>query len=328
MEEKNLVNVSNERMIGNFSDEEIQVIKNTVAKGATNDELKLFLSLASQYQLNPFNKEIWFIKRVKKVKIKGEWDYPRLANGEINYSGAETLIMTGRDGYLSIAQRNANFGGIISFVVREGDTFEIDAEKYTVNHKFGAKRGRIIGAWSKVEHKGRKPVISWADYSEYYTESPIWKKYPSAMICKVAEVFALKRAFGINGLVSQEELTQVKMEYEAQIKSENVNSEIIDANILEDNTNTSDKISEGTRGMIFGLMKQLNYSKEKMSETVNSIIGREILDSKTLTNQEGEKLIDILTSEYKLMKEQENGNSTENSNEQNQEKSIEDNQEV
>ena len=200
-----------------YSEGQIKTIKNTVAKGSTDDELKMFISIAEKYGLDPFIKEMWFIKRAKKIKDRnGNWDYPRTNAGEIDYTGAETIIMTSRDGYLKIAQRDQDFDGIISFVVREGDVFEIDAENYTVNHKFGMKRGKIIGAWAKVSHKHRKPVIVWADYEEYgSTNSTIWKQYPSAMIQKVAELLALKRQFGISGLTTREEMSTAYDEYEA-----------------------------------------------------------------------------------------------------------------
>lgn len=193
-----------------FSQEQIALIKNTIAKGATDDELKLFTSIAQKYGLDPFIKEIWFIKQAKKEKDKtGNWNYKKLPNGDIDYSGADTLIYTSRDGYLKIAQRDEdNFVGIISFAVCEGDVFEVDAENYKVTHKFGAKRGKIIGAWAKVDHKKRKPVIVFAPFSEYYTEkSTTWKQYPTAMIIKIAEVLALKRQFGISGLVTKEEMS-------------------------------------------------------------------------------------------------------------------------
>ena len=193
-----------------FSQEQIELIKNTIAKGATDDELKLFTSIAQKYGLDPFIKEIWFIKQAKKQKDRnGNWDYKRLSNGDIDYSGADTLIYTSRDGYLKIAQRDEeNFEGIISFAVCEGDTFEVDAENYKVTHKFGTKRGKIMGAWAKVDHKKRKPVIVYIPFSEYYSEkSTTWKQYPTAMIIKVAEVLALKRQFGISGLVTKEEMS-------------------------------------------------------------------------------------------------------------------------
>lgn len=166
-----------------YNKDQVELIKNTVAKGATTDELNMFLYLSKQYGLDPFKREIWFTKY-----------------------GNQTNIMTSRDGYLKYAQENPEFEGLISFVVHEGDTFEIDAAEYKISHKFGAKRGRIIGAWSRCDRKGKKPFISYVDFAEYNQNNNIWKKYPSAMIQKVAEVFVLKRAFGINGLVTKEEI--------------------------------------------------------------------------------------------------------------------------
>lgn len=192
---------------------QIELIKKTVAKGATDDELQMFLYLANKYNLDPFAKEIWFIKRVKKIKSgkdsygNDKWDYPRLANGEIDYSDAETTIMTSRDGYLKIAQDHPNYEGLISFPVREGDEFGVDAINYTVSHKFSAKRGKIIGAWARCDRIGFKPQITFVDFTEYNDEkSNTWKRYPSAMIQKVAEAFVLKRQFSITGLVTQEEM--------------------------------------------------------------------------------------------------------------------------
>jgi len=201
-----------------YTREQIDLIKRTVAKGATDDELKMFIHLAKTYDLDPFLKEIWFIKRVKKVRDnKGNWDYPRLPNGEIDYSNAETVIMTSRDGYLKAAQREPDFLGLISFAVREGDIFEIDAENYKVTHKFGAKRGAILGAWARCDRKGRMPSICYVDFKEYNTpNSTVWKQYPSAMIQKVAEVFVLRRQFNINGLVAQEEMRMRDSEMEQE----------------------------------------------------------------------------------------------------------------
>lgn len=194
-----------------YNQDQIDLIKNTIAKGATDDELAMFTAIAQKYNLDPLIKEIWFIKRAKKVKnTAGDWDYKRDKAGNIDYTGAETLIMTSRDGYLKVAQRDDNFDGIISFAVREGDIFEIDAENYKVSHKFGAKRGPIIGAWAKVDHKKRRPVIVFCDFREYNdAKSTTWQKYPTAMIMKVAETLALKRQFGISGLVTREEMTGV-----------------------------------------------------------------------------------------------------------------------
>lgn len=194
-------------MVGDFTQEQADLVKRTIAKGATDDELKMFIYLANKYDLDPFAKEIWFIKRVKKTKdSKGQWNYPRLPNGDIDYSDAETTIMTSRDGYLKIAQQNPDYDGLIAFVVKEGDDFYIDADEYKVHHRFGTQRGKIIGAWARCDRQGRKPQLTFVDFSEYNAGQGVWQKYPSSMIQKVAETFVLKRQFNISGLVTQEEL--------------------------------------------------------------------------------------------------------------------------
>jgi len=93
----------------------------------------------------------------------------------------------------------------------ENDDFGIDAVNNTVTHTFAkGERGKVIGAWAMVFKKGFRPVIAYADYNEYNKGNQIWKTYKSAMCCKVAEVFALKRQFGITGLVTKEEMGDVQ----------------------------------------------------------------------------------------------------------------------
>lgn len=171
-------------VLSRVPEEKIKVIKNTIAKGATNDELELFLYICGRYNLDPFLKEIYFFKS----------------------SGKQDNVIS-RDGYLKVAMTSPMYDGMQSQVVREGDAFEINTHMYEVKHKFGAKRGAILGAWAKVEHKQRKPVIVYVDFKEYRRRGhKAWDKYPSAMIQKVAEVFALRRQFNIAGVVAREEI--------------------------------------------------------------------------------------------------------------------------
>lgn len=159
-----------------------QVIKNTVAKNANKQEFEMFMHLAKTYQLDPFQKEIFF------------WKY-----------GGDTTIMTSRDGYLKIANRHPQFDGLVSDVVREKDNFE--KTEQGVKHQYGTKRGTITGAYAMVYRKDRSyPVYVYAPYGEYKANKKVWKQYPSAMILKVAESMALKRAFSISGLVSRSEM--------------------------------------------------------------------------------------------------------------------------
>lgn len=177
----------------------VEALKRTVAKNATDQELIMFLSVAKKYGLDPFTKEIWFIKYRNKQ------------------GGIETRVETSRDGYLRIAQRQRKYKGLQSFAVYENDTFKVvveNGEVQGIQHEFSAKdRGNLVGAWAMVK-MGDDKVYSFVPFEEYYngkdtgrkTYNPVWDTHPSAMIRKVAEVDALKRAAGITGLVTSEEM--------------------------------------------------------------------------------------------------------------------------
>ena len=45
-----------------YPSEMVETLQNTVAKNSTKSELIMFLSIANKYGLDPFLKEIWFIK--------------------------------------------------------------------------------------------------------------------------------------------------------------------------------------------------------------------------------------------------------------------------
>jgi phage recombination protein Bet len=169
-----------------FTDEQVQLMKDTVAKGATTNEFMLFMHLAQHYGLDPFLKEIWCLKYA---------------------SNQPATVFTSRDGYLKIASRDPQMDGIQSDVVREGDVLEKRPDG-SVSQTYGNPRGAILGAFALVWRKDRShPAYFYAPLNEYNTgNNPTWKKYPSAMIVKVAEAMALKRAFSISGLVTQEEL--------------------------------------------------------------------------------------------------------------------------
>jgi phage recombination protein Bet len=107
---------------------------------------------------------------------------------EIWFVAEKGIIMAGRDGYLRIANEHPAFDGMETRVERD-------------------ERGMPIKAVCTVWRKDRThPTICEAYYNEYNKQSPVWKQYPSAMICKVSEMLALKRSFAINGVVTEEEV--------------------------------------------------------------------------------------------------------------------------
>lgn len=209
--------------INNLTPNQLQLIKNTVAKGASDDELGLFLYMCHKSGLDPLKKEIWFMKRAKKVQKKdGSWDYPRLPTGEIDYTGADVTIMTAKDGFFRKACENPDFSHVQSMDVHVNDDFEMefDGEKLKVKkHSFKAKdRGDIIGAWACVFYKSGFKDWNYVEFSEYSQKSTYkgittytgsWKTNPTAMIKNRAETPILKKAGGLTGIYSEEEMSNV-----------------------------------------------------------------------------------------------------------------------
>lgn len=83
--------------------EMIETIKQTVCKGASDAQLRLFIEVCRSTGLNPFIK------------------------GEIWYVAEKGIIMAGRDGYLRVANENPNFDGMKTVVERDAKNQPISA---------------------------------------------------------------------------------------------------------------------------------------------------------------------------------------------------------
>ena len=80
----------------------VAVIKQTVAKGATDAQLRMFLEVCRSTGLDPFLKEIYFVAE------KG-------------------LIMAARDGYLRVANEHPMFDGMETRVERDAKNVPVKA---------------------------------------------------------------------------------------------------------------------------------------------------------------------------------------------------------
>ena len=172
--------------------EQIELIKHTVAVGATDNELALFLYQAQKRGLDPLTRQIYFIKR-KQYNPDTE-----------KYEEVGT-IQTGIDGFRVVADRTGKLAGINRGTIK-------DAE------------GRLIGAWAEVfrkdwQHPAREEV-SFKEYCQTKKDgSPmrLWATMPETMLKKVAESAALRMAFpeDLSGIYSHEEMQQADIEITA-----------------------------------------------------------------------------------------------------------------
>lgn len=70
--------------------EMLRTLRETVCKGATESQFKMFIEICVGTKLNPFLKEIWFVPNVGV--IAGRDGYLRIANEHPQFDGMETLV--------------------------------------------------------------------------------------------------------------------------------------------------------------------------------------------------------------------------------------------
>lgn len=187
-----------------FTPEQYAIIRNTVAKNTTDTELALFGMTCKSIGLNPLIKEIWCYKDHK----------------------SNLIIFAGRDGFLKKAQESPRWNGIASSEVRENDEFTMNIPEGKVNHQYSPQdRGKILGAYAICRPKGCEiSTIEWVDFRVYDKNQFVWKSHPADMIKKVAEIKALKKAYGISGL---------QTEYDFNVSNDKVYA--IDTNGIDNN---------------------------------------------------------------------------------------------
>lgn len=181
----------------NFTDDQIALISRTVAKGATRDELALFLHQCVRTGLDPLARQIHFVKRKR-------WDEDIQAFIEVG------TIQTGIDGFRVIAERSRKYQGQLGPQWCGSDGKWVDV--WLNNEPPVAARVGIVRSDFK------EPVWGVAKYSSYCqmkkdgTPVKMWKKMSAEQTAKCAEALGLRKTFpqDLSGLYTHDEMMQAE----------------------------------------------------------------------------------------------------------------------
>lgn len=163
-----------------FSNEQIQIMKATVAPDVSNPEFLFFLEVCKARGLNPFNREIYAIPRGQKMTIQVSIDGMRI-----------------------LAERSGKYRGQIGpqFCAADGQWRD---EWLTDEPPVAARVGVLRSDFDQ-------PIWAVARYKAYAQASnPLWKSMPEVMLQKCSESLALRKAFpqATAGLYTHEEMMQ------------------------------------------------------------------------------------------------------------------------
>lgn len=191
----NVKEIYNEKFVGNFTRKELEVLRNTIARGTNDEEFGLFVQTCVNSGLNPFLNHI----------------HCTVYNAQS--PNRQISIQISSEGIMYLARKQEGFRGVDVQMVHENDEFQFDmSTKKVVKHLIGFPRGQIIGAYAIARHKDYEDKILLMDVAEVdhlRKTKQMWKLWFADMFKKHILKRIAKEQYGIDVTESEIEATPI-----------------------------------------------------------------------------------------------------------------------
>lgn len=176
-----------------YTKQELGIIKETVAVGATDLELAWFLGTCRSVNLDPLRKQVYFIKR----KVKRDGKYVQVPT-----------FQTGIDGFRAIAHRSGVYAGADEYLFNDGLT-----QYQTIAAGSKIPTTATVTVY-KIVRGLRVAFTGVAGWDEYHQDTYMWKGMAFNQLGKCAEAQALRKAFpeDLGGFYTDDEMEQADRE--------------------------------------------------------------------------------------------------------------------
>ena len=260
---------------------EVQLDAMTVRKylvtggNPSDQEVKLFIELCKNMELNPFLREAYLTK----------------------FGNQPAQIITGKDAFTKRADSNPDYKG------KQAGIIVVNLKK-NIEYREGSfylkGREELVGGWAKIFKAGKEPELSTVSLDEYVGKkkdgsiNSMWSTKPATMIRKVAVVQALREAFPntLSQLYIEEEMG---LEHELPTNNINPEEERFNEFHVDEPDKPATKIEKqqvmqlaAEKGLMTGSGRDADISK------LNELAGKHNINLRGMTSSQANNLIFIL----------------------------------